>query len=102
MAQAFITLLAGKQLAPQPDLHAKVRDALGGILDTAIEARKLHGDPVPMGPPISMRVDGHVVWYTLDLDRPSATILVVELGRRFDPCDLEGSLNRKVGERRAD
>jgi hypothetical protein len=34
--QVFTTLLASKQLAPNPSLNAKARLALGGILETAI------------------------------------------------------------------
>ena len=78
MAQVSATLLAGKQLAQKPGLHSKVRHVLAGIVDTAIEARKLHGELVSTEPPISVRIDGHTVWYALDLDRASATILVVE------------------------
>jgi hypothetical protein len=78
LAQVSATLLAGKQLAQKPDLYSKVRRVLAGIVDTAIEARKLHAGLVSLEPPISVRVDGHTIWYALDLDRPSATILVVE------------------------
>jgi len=78
VTQVFTTLLAGKQLAPKPSLHSKARLALRGILETAIEAKKLHKGLVPTDPPMSMRVDGHTVWYALNLDQPSATILVVE------------------------
>jgi hypothetical protein len=78
LAQVSATLLAGKQLAQKPGLHSKVRHALAGILDTAIEAKKLHGGLVPTSPPLALWLDGHTVWYALDLDRASATILVVE------------------------
>ena len=78
LAQVSATLLAGKQLAQKPGLHSKVRHALAGILDTAIEAKKLHGELVFTNPPLALCLDGHTVWYALDLDRPSATILVVE------------------------
>jgi len=78
LAQVSATLLAGRQLAQKPGLLSRVRDVLAGVLASAIEGRKLHGDLVPIDPPLAVRVDGHTVWYALDLDRPSATILVVE------------------------
>ena len=71
-------MLAGKQLAQKPGLLAKARDVLAGVLASAIEGRKLHGGLVPLDPPLAVRVDGHTIWYALDLDRLSATILVVE------------------------
>jgi hypothetical protein len=94
MGQLSVTLLASKQLAPKPHLRARISVVLLGILDTAIEARKLHGGLVPLDPPLSLHVDGHTAWYTLDLDREVATILVVEAesfredhgpARNFDP-----------------
>jgi hypothetical protein len=78
LAQVSATLLAGKQLVQKPGLYSKVKRILAGILDTAIEAKKLHGGLVPLEPPLAVHVDGHTVWYALDLDRSSATILVVE------------------------
>jgi len=64
-----------------------VRLALGGILDTAIEAKKLLGELLPTDPPMAMRVDGHTVWYALDVDRPSATIPGGRTRRRrFEPA----------------
>jgi hypothetical protein len=78
LAQVSATLLASKQLAQTPGLHAKARHVLAGILDTAIQARKLHGEFVSTAPPLALYLDGYMVWYALDLDRPSATILVVE------------------------
>jgi hypothetical protein len=72
------TLLASKQLGQTPGLRAKASRILAGILETAIEAKKLYGMLVPVDPPLAVHVDGHTVWYALDLDPPSATILVVE------------------------
>jgi hypothetical protein len=80
MGQVISTLLASKQLASKPHLRARIRTVLLGILDTAVEAKKLHGELVSVEPPISTRVNGHVVWYGLDLDLRVATILVVEPG----------------------
>jgi hypothetical protein len=53
---------------------------LSGILATAIEAKKLHRVFLPIDPPISVHIDGHTIWYALDLDREIATVLVVEPG----------------------
>jgi hypothetical protein len=85
LGQVSATLLASKQLAQTPGLHSKVRHALAGILDTAIVARKLHGGLVSTAPPLALYLDGYMVWYALDLDRPSATILVVEAESEAPP-----------------
>ena len=78
MARVTMTLLAARQLGMEPALHAKLLPILGGILDTAIEARKLNGGLLPVDPPMSMHLDGHTVWYALDLERQFATVLAVE------------------------
>ena len=78
MVQVATSLLAGKQLGQKPGLHSKVKRVLAGLVDTAIEARKLHGDAIPIEGPLAARVDGHVIYYSLTLDPLTVTILVVE------------------------
>jgi len=78
MFRVTTTLIAARQLQDVPELRAKLMPILEGILETAIEARKLHGALLPLDPPIAVHVDGHTVWYALDLDREVASVLGVE------------------------
>ena len=89
MTRVTTTLIAARQLQEIPGLRAKVVPILEGVLETAIEARKLlHSGLLPLDPPIAVHVDGHTIWYALDLDREMASILGVELeGRRTEKPD---------------
>src|SRR5262245_25311975 len=101
MARVTTTLLADRQLQQVPGLRAKLDPILDGILDTAIETKKLHGALVSLDPPIAVHVDGHTVWYALDLDRGVASILVVEPDDRGTegPPDL-GPIKNSTRSRR--
>ncbi len=85
MHRVTMTLLAARQLGMDPALHARLLPILGGILDTAIEARKLHGGLLPVDRPMSMHVDGHTVWYALDLEHQFATVLAVDPSQEYAP-----------------
>jgi len=78
VAQVTTTLLAARDLARRPRLFSKVRHVLAGVLETALEMQRLQQGFFPQGPPLTTKVDGHLVYYSLDLDRQCATILAVE------------------------
>ena len=48
------------------------------MLETAEELRKLQSGYLPVDPPLFFTARAHVIWYALDLEKRSATILVVE------------------------
>jgi hypothetical protein len=85
LTEISATLIASKQLGQKPGLRAKVKRILTGILDTAIEAQRLHGGLISVEPPLAVHVDGHTIWYALDLDRPGAVILAVEAWSEISP-----------------
>jgi len=48
------------------------------MLETAGELRKLQSGYLPVEPPLFFTARDHVIWYALDLEKHTATILVVE------------------------
>ncbi len=78
MYRVGATLLAGRQLARVPGLYEHVRRALVGMLETAEPLRVLQKGYLPLESPLSLVAEGHVIWYSLEVENRSATILAVE------------------------
>jgi hypothetical protein len=71
VAQVAFTVDADTQLRRTAGLRAKVASAVLGILETALELRRLGSGNVQMTRPL---VGSHAVMYSLDLEQGSATI----------------------------
>ena len=73
------------QMGQRPGLRAEVQHRLLGVLEAALEIRKLPGGEVHKGAPLVIQVDGHEVTYSLDLDTETVEILSVEPVRDGQP-----------------
>jgi len=71
---------ASNVLSAEPALRQRVEEVLTGILETADEIRRLgEHDLSGIGShPMRVRVANCVVWYTLDLERLSAKVLLID------------------------
>ena len=72
------TPTAAKMLAMVPGLRARVEEVLSGILATAEEIGRLQGRALDLQGHLRVQVAGHMIMYALDLDRRSATVVLVE------------------------
>ena len=76
LAHVLITLDADAQMGRVPGLRARVQQHLLGILEAAIEIKKLHADWYPDGDaPLLTRVDQFEISYSLDVSSTSVTVL---------------------------
>jgi hypothetical protein len=78
MFRVGTTLLAGRQLTRVPGLYEHVRRVLIGMLETAEPFRVLQQGYLPLDSPMSFAVGDYVIWYSLEAENRSATILAVE------------------------
>jgi len=66
------------QLGRAVRLRDEVKRAVFAVLDAALEVRRLCGGQVHRDAPLVLKVDGHLVTYSLDLDAGCATIISAE------------------------
>src|SRR5438132_7455954 len=82
MFRVEATPTAGRALARVPGLRERAEEVLTAILDTAVELQRQSGNFWAPGPAdeqfMRVRVAGHMISYTLDLERRAARILLVE------------------------
>jgi hypothetical protein len=74
VAQVSFTVDADMQLRRTVGLRARVKRAVLGVLESALAITKLGTGNVHKDAPLIIRVGSHLVTYSLDLERESATI----------------------------
>ena len=74
MAQVSLTADAELQLRHTAGLRARAKRAVLGVLEAALEIRKLGTGNVHKDAPLIIQVGSHLVTYSLDLERESATV----------------------------
>jgi hypothetical protein len=64
-----------------PGLRHRVEEALGGIIESAVEVARAHGVHVMGSPqdPMRLHIGNYVVWYYLDAMNCSAKVVYVEM-----------------------
>ena len=78
LAQVRFTVDADVQLRRKVGLRTRVREALLDVLGAAMELRKLSGGEVGKDAPLVLKVDTHLVTYSIDLDSESVTVWSAE------------------------
>jgi len=74
VAQVSLTADAELQLRHTAGLRARAKRAVLGVLEAALEIRKLGTGNVHKDAPLIIQVGSHLVTYSLDLERESATV----------------------------
>ena len=74
VAQVSFTVEANMQLRRAIGLRARIKRAVLDVLEAALEIGKLGMGHVHKDAPLIIRVDAHLVTYSLDLESESATI----------------------------
>jgi len=82
MAQVSLTVNADRAFLLTAGLRAEVERAVLDVLEAALEVRKLATGNVRNDVRLIIRVGSHLVSYSLDLERQSATIWGAEPMRR--------------------
>ncbi len=78
VAQVFTTIDASAQLGRVAGLRALVEEHLLGILESAVEIKKLQAEwSADVHAPLLTRVDAFEILYSLDVNSASATVLAV-------------------------
>jgi len=72
--QVFLTVDAEVQLRRTVGLRDRAKRAVLGVLEAALEVRKLGTGHVHKEAPLILRMGSHLLTYSLDLDHESATI----------------------------
>jgi hypothetical protein len=76
--QVRFTVDADVQLRRNVGLPTRVRQALLDVLEAAMELRKLSGGEVGKDAPLVLKVDAHLVTYSIDVDSECATVWSAE------------------------
>jgi len=74
VAQVSFTVDADTQLRRTAGLRARVKRAVSGVLESALEICRLGTGSVQKDAPLVIRVASHLVTYSLDLEQASATV----------------------------
>jgi hypothetical protein len=85
VAQVSVTVDADMQLRRTVGLRARAKRAVLGVLEAALEISKLGTGQVHKDTPLMVRVGSHLVTYSLDLERESATVWGAEPVRESVP-----------------
>jgi len=72
--QVFLTLDAEIEMRGTVGLRDRAKRAVLGVLEAALEVRKLGTGHVHKEAPLILRMGSHLLTYSLDLDHESATI----------------------------
>jgi len=78
VAQVSFTVDAQMQLRRMVGLRARIRRAVFGVLESALEIRKLGAGNVHKDAPLLIRVGPYLVTYSLDLESKAAAIWSAE------------------------
>jgi len=74
VAQVSLTVDADMQLRRTAGLRGRAKSAVLDVLESALEIGKLGMGRLHKDAPLMIRVDAHLVTYSLDLESESATI----------------------------
>lgn len=78
-----------------PGLRHRVEEVLGGVLETAVQFARLHGQQIMGSPadPMRLHVGNYVIWYFLDATNAAARVVYIEMASREDQAQRAGPLS---------